>query len=70
MNRLMHALLAMVLSVPAWAADEPSNTTSTTWEIYGFVALVFVFCVAYVLWYQKKEEKREKHRKTGSSNPA
>ncbi len=70
MNRLMHGLLAMVLSVPAWAADEPSNVTTTTWEIYGFIALAFVVAVAYVLWYQKKEEKREKHRKTGSSNPA
>jgi len=70
MNRLMHCFLAMVFSVPAWAADERSNTTSTTWEIYGFIALVFVVGVAYVLWYQKKEAKREKHRKTGSSSPA
>jgi len=70
MNRLMHGLLAMVLSVPAWAADEPSNATSTTWEIYGFIALVFIVGFAYVLWHQKKEEKREKHRKTGSPNPA
>ncbi|OGA33062.1 MAG: hypothetical protein A3G80_06555 [Betaproteobacteria bacterium RIFCSPLOWO2_12_FULL_62_13b] len=66
----MHCLLAMVLSVPAWAADEPSNATSTTWEIYGFVALVFVVGFAYVLWYQKKEEKPERHRKPGFSNPA
>ncbi len=70
MNRLMHGLLAMVLSVPAWAADEPSNTTSTSWAIYGFVALVFIVGFAYVIWYQKKEEEREKHRKTRSSNPA
>ena len=70
MNRLMHGLFAMVLSVPAWAADEPSNVTSTNWEIYGFIAVVFVVGFAYVLWYQKKEEKREKHRKPRSSNPA
>ena len=72
MNRLMHGFLAIVLSVPAWAADEPSNVTSTDWVIYGFVALAFVVGFAYVLWYQKKEEKREKWLKTGSgsSNPA
>jgi hypothetical protein len=70
MNRLMHGLLAMVLSVPAWAVDEPSSVTGTQWEIYGFVALAFVVALAYVLWHQKKEEKREKHRKTGSANPA
>ena len=70
MIRLMHWSSAMVLSVPAWAADEPSNATSTTWEIYGFIALAFVVGLAYVLWYQRKEENREKNRKTGSSNPA
>ena len=70
MNRLMHGLLAIAFSVPAWAADEPSNVTTTDWEIYGFCAVALVVGIIYVLWYQKKEEKREKHRKTGTANPA
>jgi hypothetical protein len=69
MNRLMHGLLAMILCVPAWAADELPNLTSTSWEIYGFVALAFVVGFAWLLRIQKKEEKREKHRKARSSNP-
>ena len=70
MNRSMHGLLGMILSVPAWAADEPPNVTSTDWVIYGIVALTFVVGAAYVIWYKKNEEKREKQQKSGSSHPA
>jgi len=72
MNRLMHALLAMTLAVPAWAAGDPSppNVTTTSWEIYGAVAAVFVVGFAWVLWQQKKEKEREKRRERRSANPA
>ena len=73
MNRFMYGpygLLALALSAPAWAANEPSNVTTTTWEIYGFVALVLVVGFAWVYWYQKREEKREKRDETRSTNPA
>ena len=70
MYRLTHGLLSMVLSAPAWAANEPSNVTATTWEIYGFVAVVFLMGFSYVLWSQEKEKKRKKRRESRSSNPA
>jgi hypothetical protein len=70
MNRLMHFMFAMAMNVPAWAADEPSNVTTTSWEIYGAVALALVVGLAWTIRYQKKEEEREKHRRTRSSSPA
>ena len=69
MNRLMHGLLAMASSTAVWADGETSNVTSTTWEIYGFIAVVFLVGVAWVLWKQKKEEKRDKPPESRSSNP-
>ena len=72
MNRFVQGLLATASSVPAWAADERSGVSTTAWVIYGSVALAFIVAFTYVLWYQKRQEKREKHRKSGSgsSNPA
>jgi hypothetical protein len=73
MNSLQNGLLAMAFSAPAWAAAEPSNVTTTTWEIYGFVLVAFVVGVAWVLWYKKREEKqekREKRRESRASNAA
>ena len=73
MKHFMHGLLSMALNAPAWAANEPSNTNGTTWEIYGIVLAAFVVGAIWVVWYQKREEKRERqenHGENRSSNPA
>lgn len=62
MSRITHAVAAMILSAPVWADSAPSNVTSTTWEIYGMVATVFIVGALWVVWYQKKENDREKRR--------
>ena len=70
MHRSMHGLLATILSAPAWAAEEPSNITSTSLELYGVVVIAFIAGLLWVLWYKKKEEEREKRRKVRSSHSA
>jgi hypothetical protein len=64
MKRLICTLLPVALATPAWAIDTqpPPNVTSTSWEIYGFVAVAFLVGFAWVAWQQKKEKEREKRR--------
>ena len=64
MKRFMHGLLATALSASVLAIEEPSrsNVSTTTWEIYGFVALVFVVGFGYVFWHQNKEKERKQRR--------
>ncbi len=60
MKRLAYAcLFAPVLSAAAWADDSAANVTSTSWDIYGFVVLVFVVAMAYAFWYQRREKTRK-----------
>ena len=65
MKRIIYiCFLAMTLSAPAWAVDDPSPSTVTaaTWDIYGLVALAAIVALGYIFWHQKREKDREKRR--------
>ncbi len=63
MKRLAYAcLFAPVLSAAAWADDSAANVTSTSWDIYGLVVLVFIVAMAYAFWYQRREKSRKERQ--------
>ena len=60
-------LLAGLLSAVAHAQESKPNVNSTSWEIYGLVALVFIVAIGYAFWRQKRDSA-EAERKQSKRN--
>ena len=61
MRKWLHGIGLLLPSVSALSQEaERSNTTSTTWEIYGVVGIVLIVGFIFVYIKQKREEERNK----------
>jgi len=68
MNKLLQAVSACLLTGSAFAQEpDRPNTSTTTWEIYGFVVIVLAIGFVWVYFKQKRDKEREARRRAARS---
>jgi len=71
-NRLLQALCALFLSLPAWAIEEPRRAaeSSVALVMYVSVAVVLIVGFLYVWWRSRKERQREERKRNAREQPS